>query len=312
MATDESTTDESQSGFQLDGSLSLGWAEETLEMVRAASRLSLDWYRSARHQRDAVQNKNADDGRPPGNDSAYDPVTEADRLVERRLRDEIEQRYPDHGIIGEEFGSQPGSSRYSWIIDPIDGTRAFIVGQPMWGTLVGLLDDGRPVGGWMHVPCLDESYVGLVGGPQPTAFHRVHGLSPLGSDGQPEGRLTGDRPLAVSPTTVLVDAIMASTHPDMFDDEQMGIGYASLRSAVRMTRFGGDCLNYGLLAAGLVDLVVENGLAAYDIAPLVPVIQAAGGVVTTVEGDSAAGGGFVVAAATSALHEAALEHLSRR
>ncbi len=294
--------------------LSEAWMEDTLSMIRSASRLSLGWFRSDRHQRDAVENKVVGEVQQGGNEAAYDPVTEADRMVERRLRDDIGRRFPDHGIIGEEYGTHTGTSRYSWIIDPIDGTRAFIVGQPMWGTLVGLLDDGRPVAGWMHIPCLDESYIGVVESYTETvgsvALNRVHGSSPQTVNAPSVERVEVDRRLNVSLTTTLSQAILASTHPDMFDDDATAAGYRSLRSSVRMTRFGGDCLNYGLLAAGLVDLVVENGLAPYDIAPLIPIIEAAGGIVTTVDGGPAAAGGFVVAAATASLHEAALRHLT--
>lgn len=286
--------------------LSTQWADDVLFMVRTASRLSLNWYRSDRHRRDAVENKKLDTDKPSGSEASYDPVTEADRMVERHLRNDIETRYPDHGIVGEEYGVRPGSSRYSWIIDPIDGTRAFIVGQPMWGTLVGLLDEGRPVGGWMHIPTLDESYVGILGPEETVALHRLHGRAPVAHGAAGDE----DRPLGVGSTTDLGQAILASTHPDMFDDEGHRRGYAALRSEVRMTRFGGDCLNYGLLANGLVDLVVENGLAPYDIAPLVPVIEAAGGIVTTVDGGTAANGGFVVAAANAELHQAAIAHLT--
>lgn len=280
--------------------LSPAWAEDTLDFVRSASQTSLGWYRSGHNRRDSVENKKADAGGPAGHEMSFDPVTEADRSVERLLRDEIESRFPDHGIVGEEFGVRIGSSSYSWIIDPIDGTRAFIVGQPMWGTLVGLLDDGEPVAGWMHIPSLDESYFGIPAGPEPVATHRVH----RGGDGTAD-----DQRLGVSAVADLNDAILACTHPDMFDDEQTADRFGALRSSVKMTRFGGDCLNYGLLAAGFVDLVVENGLAAYDIAPLIPIIKAAGGVVTTLDGGSAAGGGYVVAAATEDLHKAAVEGL---
>lgn len=283
--------------------LSSDWAEQVLAFIRPASRRSLDWYRSGPQTRSMVENKEADGAAGPGHEYSFDPVTEADRLVEQLLRHEIEQRYPHHGIVGEEFGVKDGHDSHSWIIDPIDGTRAFIVGQPMWGTLVGLLDGGRPVAGWMHIPTLDETYLGVVGGGAPVARHVIH-------DGEETGRAYSE--LAVRETAELRHAILASTHPDMFDDERGGEQerFDALRSAVKMTRFGGDCLNYGLLAAGLIDLVVENGLASYDIAPLIPIIEAAGGVVTTLDGTSAAGGGYVVAAATPALHQAAVTILS--
>jgi histidinol phosphatase-like enzyme (inositol monophosphatase family) len=245
-------------------------------LVRAASRLALDWYR----QPIVVDNKRA---------AGFDPVTAADRRVEDELRAGLGRLFPDHAILGEERG-ESGSGPYRWVIDPIDGTRAFICGQPMWGTLLGLQVEDRPVAGWMHQPVLDETHVATPGG----------GRLILG------GRA---RPLEASKVTDLADAILLCTHPSMFAAGHEHDAFARLDRAVRMTRYSGDCVNYGLLAAGHADLVVENQLAPYDIVPLIPIVEASGGVVTDLAGRPPLGGGYVVAAATAELHAAALEVL---
>ncbi len=270
------------------------------ELVRSAGDSALDWYR--RFDRSGpdggVENKAAGDS-----GTGFDPVTEADRAVETRLRAGLSEIFPDHAIFGEEFGlTEPdgddGTPRYRWTIDPIDGTRAFITGQPMWGTLVGLQDGDRPIAGWMHVPTLAETFVG-----------RVAHLD--GGVGEAVLHAGGEvRPIATSAVTELGDAIVMSTHPSMFEPGPQAEAFGRLGETVKMVRFGGDCLNYGLLAMGLSDLVVENGLAAYDIVPLIPIIEAAGGVVTDLDGARPMDGGYVVAASTPELHRAALELLA--
>jgi myo-inositol-1(or 4)-monophosphatase len=224
-----------------------------------------------------------------GSPFGYDPVTEADRAVEDLLRAALMQRYPDHQVTGEERGTTGPDGRYRWLIDPIDGTKAFVSGVPMWGTLVGLLDDGVPVAGWLHQPYLQETFAGVAG----------------------RGTLTSARhdapvPLRTRATTAVADAVLYSTHDSMFRDPEPAAGYQRLREAARLQRWGGDCYAYGLLALGHLDLVVENGLKDYDIVALIPIVEAAGGVVTALDGGSAAGGGFVVAAATPELHAEAL------
>lgn len=242
-------------------------------LVRAASRRSLDWFR----QPMTIENKET---------NGFDPVTAADRAVEDEIRAELAARFDGHAILGEERG-ETGSSRYRWVIDPIDGTRAFISGQPMWGTLVGLQIEGEPVAGWMHLPVTDETHVAT---PARGSLHR------LGTEIEPR----------VSSTTDLADAILLCTHPDMFAPGAELAGFTALAEACRLVRYSGDCANYGLLAAGHADLVVENGLAPYDIVPLVPIVEAAGGLITNLDGAPPVDGGFVVAAATPELHAAAL------
>ncbi len=257
--------------------------DEVADLVRRAGDLSLRWYRSSLQ----IDNKAA--GRPAdGQGGHFDPVTEADRTVEAELRRELADRFPDHQILGEEFGLS-GSGPLRWTIDPIDGTRAFITGQPMWGTLLGFQDGDRPLAGWMHLPVLDETFI--ADGPGGHCRLRT---------------ADGERPIAVRPTERLDEAVLLCTHPTMFAPGPQADAFQGLAERVRMVRYSGDCVNYGLLAMGLADSVVENGLAAYDILPLIPIVEAAGGVVTDLDGRPPLDGGYVVASATQALHEATL------
>lgn len=227
-----------------------------------------------------------------GSIHGYDPVTEADRGIEDILRAAVAERYPDHQFTGEERGTSGPDGRYRWVVDPIDGTKAFVSGVPMWGTLVGLLDDGEPVAGWLHQPYLQET------------FAAVGGVATLTS-----ARHEGPVPLRTRPTTRLDEAILYTTHDTMFRDPEPAAAYGRLRDAVRLQRWGGDCYAYALLTLGHIDLVVENGLNDYDIIALIPIVEAAGGVVTTLDGGPATHGGFVVASATPELHEAAVAAL---
>jgi len=249
-------------------------ADGVTELVRSASRQALAWHRRPL----PVENKLA---------VGFDPVTEADRAVEDTIRAGLAARFPGHAILGEERG-ETGSGPYRWVIDPIDGTRAFISGQPMWGTLVGFQVDRAPVAGWMHIPVLDETYLAT-----PSTGARL-----IGPGGE-------RRPLAVSAVTELSRAILLCTHPSMFAGPQRE-AFDALEASVRLSRFSGDCLNYGLLAAGHVDLVIDNGLAPYDIVPLLPILAAAGAVVTGLDGELPLDGGFALAAATPELHAAAM------
>jgi len=252
--------------------------EPIAAMVRQASRRSLAWFR----QSPAVDNKRAADDQ-----AGFDPVTEADRAVEDILRAELTARFPTHEILGEERGTS-GSHPYRWVIDPIDGTRSFISGNPLWGTLLGLQHHGTPVAGWMHLPVLDETYVGWSGG---------------GWMETPTGR----QPLRASQVTVADQAILGSTHPTMYPPGPDRDRFDRLAAGVRMTRYGGDCVNYGLLAIGTLDLVAEAMLEPYDIVPLIPIIEAAGAVITDLAGNPPTDGGEIVCAATPALHRVALD-----
>ena len=224
---------------------------------------------------------------------AFDPVTEADRAAERVIAEAVAARWPEHGFVGEAHGTTRPEARLRWVVDPIDGTRAFIMGWPMWGTLIGLLDGGTPVLGLMDQPFTRERYWSA----ETVSYMRV-------GDGGPVHINTRSCPQ-------LADAILSTTHPDLFAAGDEMDGFARLKSQVRMTRYGGDCYGYCLLAAGFVDLVVETGLKPYDIVALIPIIERAGGRVTTWDGKPATDGGRIVAAGDPRLHEQAMEILSR-
>jgi histidinol phosphatase-like enzyme (inositol monophosphatase family) len=224
-------------------------------------------------------------------EQAFDPVTEADRAAERIMRGMIGDTYPDHGIHGEEFDDVPANGPYRWILDPIDGTRSFILGLPAWGTLIGLASENGPLVGMMDQPYVKERFWGSAAG---AYFRGGH----------------GDRQIHTRPCASLSEAVLTSTAPDMFkhgDAER----FQSLSRQVRMTRFGGDCYLYCLLAMGLIDIVAETSLKAFDIAPLIPIIKAAGGVVTSWDGGDPANGGRVLAVGDPALHEAAMRALAQ-
>ena len=240
-----------------------------------AGALALQWFRNPLV---------ADD---KGGDLGWDPVTEADRSVEALLRERIGSRWPDHQIVGEEHGTTGADDRIRWMIDPIDGTKAFVTGVPAWGILVGLVVDGVAVGGWAHQPYLDETYAA------------VDGVGAFTHHGE-------RRPLRTSGVTELARATMYTTHPSMFALPEDWPRFERLAGAVRMQRYGGDCMSYCLLALGHIDLVVESHLQPYDIVPLIAIVEAAGGVITDGAGRSPLHGGFVVAAATPELHQQAL------
>lgn len=220
-------------------------------------------------------------------DAGFDPVTAADRDAEIAIRAVLSARFPDHGIIGEEWDPKASAGEYDWIVDPIDGTRAFISGVPVWGTLIGLLHRGRAVAGLMAQPFTGEVYLGLPG----TAVYRRGGET---------------RPLQTSGVTDLKRAKVTATSPDIFEQGGTTDHISRLRKATLQLRWGLDCYGYCLLAAGHIDIVAESVLKNVDIAPLIPIIENAGGVVTTWDGGPAEQGGNCVAAATPELHEAAM------
>jgi len=225
----------------------------------------------------------------------YDPVTEADRKSEQVIRDYIEENHPTHSIFGEEFGLTNKPSPYCWIIDPIDGTRSFIMGSPLWGTLIGLTHEERPLMGMMNQPFTKERFWASPQG----AFASWDGYS---------------GPIKTSQTKKLNEAIITSTCPDLFETQEDQAAFNQLREKCRMTRYGGDCYQYCLLAMGNTDLIVETGLQAYDIVPLVPLIAQSGGVITDWQGNSLEHGMKtktvkIIAAATPDLHARALEAL---
>jgi myo-inositol-1(or 4)-monophosphatase len=211
----------------------------------------------------------------------YDPVTAADRAAEQTIRALIEDAFPDHGIAGEEFGVKEGAGRYVWSLDPIDGTRAFICGLPVWTTLIALLEEGGPVVGLIDVPALDERYLGFAGA-------------------------TG---LAASKCRTLAEARLSTTDPYLFAGAEAE-SFERLRRAARVTRYGLDAYSYARLAAGSIDVVAESGLKPHDYNALVPVVRAAGGVIGNWRGEPDFGDGQVLAAATRELFEEAVRVLS--
>jgi len=228
-----------------------------------------------------------------GKDGSFDPVTKADHAAERAISRAIKKRWPDHGLIGEELGSAGANRRFRWVVDPIDGTRAFIMGSPLWGTLIGLLNAEEPVLGLMDQPFTGERFWSGATG----AYMRT------GSGNA--------RRIKTRPCTSLGEATLTTTHPELFAKGGEAQAFARLAERVRMTRYGGDCYGYCLLAAGFVDLVVEAGLKAHDVVALIPIIERAGGRITTWGGGPATAGGAIVAAGSARVHEEALAVLSK-
>ncbi len=218
--------------------------------------------------------------------TGFDPVTEADRAAEAAIRGLIRTHFPEHGIMGEEHGNEQLDSEYVWIIDPIDGTRAFISGLPVWGTLIGLYRNGRAVLGLMDQPFIGERYLANPQG----AHYRGPGR---------EGRI------AVRPCAGLGEATLFTTSPHLFAG-QRGPAYRSVEAKVNLFRYGCDCYAYMLVASGHADLVIESDLKAYDIGGLIAIIEAAGGIVTDWSGGRPEQGGDILAAGSRTVHEEAL------
>lgn len=221
----------------------------------------------------------------------FDPVTEADRAGEAVMRSLIRAHFPEHGVLGEEFGNENIEADYVWVLDPIDGTRAFISGIPVWGTLIGLTRQGVPVYGMMHQPFTRERFSGDNG----AALYRGPG---------------GNRSLNVRACAGLDDALTFTTSPLLMKEADR-TQFRKVEDKVKLSRYGGDCYAYCMLAAGQIDLVIETELKPYDIVALIPIIHGAGGIITTWEGAPAQGGGRVVVAGDKRVHEAALEVLNR-
>ncbi len=223
--------------------------------------------------------------------AGFDPVTEADRAAEAAMRRLIEASYPEHGIFGEEYGEKPAQGPFTWVLDPIDGTRAFIAGLPTWGTIIGLTRDGAPVAGLFDQPFTGERLWAVDG---PTQYRDRNGAR----------QVTSRR------RDALADATLMTTTPALFDRGAERAAYDRIEALSRNVRYGGDAYAYGLIAQGHVDLVVEAGLQPYDVVGLIPIVTGAGGVMTTWTGASAAGGGRIVAAGSAALHAQALALLA--
>lgn len=231
-------------------------------------------------------------------EEAFDPVTEGDRNAEKVIRALINKEFRQHGILGEEFGDENLDAEKVWIIDPIDGTRAFISGVPVWGTLIGLAVNGQPAMGIMHQPFTGERYY---------------------SDGTSSWYLG---PGVNSPTRLqsrdcasLADAVMMTTSPKIFTRNDQP-AYERVEDAVKLTRYGCDCYAYCMIASGHIDLVIEAGLNAYDVAALIPIINHAGGKITDWQGNDVdllnIGSGQILAAGSDAVHAAAVKLLNHQ
>ena len=220
-----------------------------------------------------------------GGAAGFDPVTAADRAAERAMRRQLARTFPDHGIVGEEYGTQRQDARYRWVLDPIDGTRAFISGLPTWGTLVGLMDGDEAILGMMDQPFTGERF-----------WTSASGAHRRGANGKV-------RRLKTRACGGLESAVFSSTHPDLFAAGREQKVLNEIKTKARLTRYGADCYAFCMLAAGHIDIVVEPGLKVYDIVALIPIVERAGGRVTTWDGASAVNGGNVIASGDPALHD---------
>jgi histidinol phosphatase-like enzyme (inositol monophosphatase family) len=195
----------------------------------------------------------------------FDPVTRADKGGEAAIRKLVGERFPEHGFIGEEYGAERADAEFVWVIDPVDGTRAFIAGLPVWTTLIGLRFQGHPVLGSIGQPYLNELFVG--------SEHAARLISPA-----------GERRLRVRPCRRLADALIATTDPGLFAGEDRQ-AWRTVRQTARLARYGCDAYAYAMVALGTLDLVIEPGLKPWDVEAAIPVLAGAGGFVTDWRGD---------------------------
>jgi myo-inositol-1(or 4)-monophosphatase len=221
----------------------------------------------------------------------YDPVSEADRKAEDVIRAAILRDFPQDGIIGEEYGAVDTESEFVWVIDPIDGTRAFLAGQPLWGTLIALEADGRAVLGILDQPFMRERFTGQ------------NGVAELRN-------AEGATALAVRSCERLSDAVICTTNPMTHMNEAERALFHRVERECRFSRYGGDCYAYALLAMGFIDLVIEAGLKHWDIAAVGPIVEGAGGLLTDWKGNPFGRGGDVIAAGDPRVHAAAVKILS--
>lgn len=220
----------------------------------------------------------------------FDPVTVADRLSEERMRAILARRRPADGILGEEFGPVAGTSGLTWVLDPIDGTRGYLSGTPTWGVLISVRDAAGPIYGVIDQPYIRERFEGGLGRAQVTGP-------------------SGVAPLRCRPARPLGEAILFSTFPEVGTPEE-GAAFRRVAGRAKLVRYGTDCYAYALVAAGMIDLVIEAGLQPYDVQAPIAVIEAAGGIITDWEGRPCYDGGRVLAAANAAIHAEALALLN--
>lgn len=255
------------------------------ELAAAAALESLPLFRMEAQSQAGLGQINKD-----GHIQGFDPVTEADKASERSLRRLIAERFADHGVIGEEYGEDRPDAEFVWVLDPIDGTRAFISGLPMWTCLIGLRHYGRPILGAISQPYVKELYLGSALGARLITPH-------------------GTRPLKVRATQDLSSAILATTDPYLFQGDETK-AFESLRRQTRLIRYGCDAYAFAQVAAGQLDGAFETGLKAWDIEAIIPVITHAGGTVCNWHGQEIGpSGGQVIASASPELQAAILQHL---
>ena len=248
------------------------------QLATASGDTILPFFRTAL----AVENKKID---------GFDPVTAADRAAEQSMRTLIRKQFPDHGVLGEEYGSEHTDAEYVWVLDPIDGTKSFISGMLAWGTLIGLMRFGEPVFGMMSQPFTRERFSGDGGA--------AHYRGPAGK-----------RDLHVRECASLDQVLMSTTSPLLMNKNDRA-AFGKLEDKVKLSRYGGDCYAYCMLAAGFIDLIIETEIKPYDIVAIIPIVAGAGGIVTTWENGPAQGGGRIVVAGDRRVHAAALEVLAR-
>jgi len=247
------------------------------QLATASGDTILPFFRTAL----AVENKKT---------AGFDPVTAADRAAENAMRALIRKHFPAHGILGEEYESENPDAEYVWVLDPIDGTKSFIAGMVAWGTLIGLCRLGEPVYGMMHQPFTRERFFGDGGAA------RYRGPA-------------GNRELRVRSCDSLKDAVMFTTSPLLMNEADRA-RFKRVEDKMKLSRYGGDCYAYCMLAAGQIDLIIETELKTHDIVALIPIIKGAGGIVTTWEGGPPQAGGRIVVAGDKRVHAAALEVLN--
>jgi len=237
-------------------------------------------------KRIAVENKQKDGG-------GFDPVTDADRGAEKAIARLLRQRYPEHGLIGEEYGNHQHDAPLRWVIDPIDGTRSYITGSPLWGTLIGLMQGDTPLLGLMDQPHTGERFWS----DRTTAYWR-----------DANGKVTR---LKTRTCPSIQEAVLTTTHPDLLTKSELK-AFMRVKDKARMTRYGGDCYLYAQLASGWIDIVMEAGLKSYDIVALIPIVERAGGRITTWDGRPAINGGQILATGDPDLHEKVLAMLQAK
>jgi len=221
----------------------------------------------------------------------FDPVTEADKGAERAIREIVARERPNDGVLGEEFPETKGSSGYRWILDPVDGTRAFITGRHEWGSLIALEKDGKPVLGILDQPVLGERFVG------------VNGQSHLIQAGKASL-------LEVRVCASLSEAILCATDPGAYFSKEQLSAFARVDRVTKMTRYGGDCYLFAALALGFVDIVIEANFHAWDVAALIPLVEGAGGIITNWQGGSAQDGKTILACGDKRVHAEAMRLLA--